>query len=57
LHPLIIALTLVVIIAAALSLGIILGYAAVAVMLHAMRRRPQRAPERALTATEASSGD
>ncbi|MBZ5568779.1 MAG: hypothetical protein LAN64_13130 [Acidobacteriia bacterium] len=54
-NPLIVALTLLVIITAAVAIGVMLGYAAVALMLHAMRRDSQPAPERAFTATEASS--
>ncbi len=55
--PLIVALTLLLTIAAALSLGVVAGYAAVAAILHLMRREQHATPERALAATEASSGD
>ncbi len=56
-NPLIVALTLALTIVAALSLGVFAGYAAVAGILHIMRREPQTTPERTLAATEASSGD
>ena len=55
LNPLIIALTLLVTISAAVAIGVMLGYTAVALILHAMRRDSQPVPERTFTATEASS--
>ncbi|MBZ5629071.1 MAG: hypothetical protein LAO06_09420 [Acidobacteriia bacterium] len=54
-NPLIIALTLLVTITAAVAIGVMLGYTAVALILHAMRRDSQPVPERTFTATEASS--
>ncbi len=57
LNPLIIALTLIVTVTAALGLGVFLGYAAIAAILQAMRREPQHTSEHAVAATEASSGD
>ncbi len=50
------AIALLITIAAALAVGVLLGYAAVTAVLHAMHR-PQREAERALAASEASGGD
>ena len=55
--PLLIVLTLLVTITVALALGVFLGYAAVNLMLRAMRRQTQPVPERTLATTHASSGD
>lgn len=55
--PLIIVLTLLLTIVVALALGVVLGYAAISIMLRAMRREPQAIPEHSLAATQASSGD
>jgi hypothetical protein len=52
-----VALTLAVTIAAALCLGVVLGYGAIVTILRALRRQPQSVPERTLAATPASSGD
>ncbi len=53
----IVALTLIFTVGAALSLGVVAGYAAVSAILHIMRREPAPAAERALATSEASSGD
>jgi hypothetical protein len=55
LNPLIVALALAVTIAAAVGLGVMLGYGAIAVVLQAMRHGPQHEVERAFTPTEVSS--
>jgi hypothetical protein len=52
-----IAFTLLVTIAAALGLGVMLGYVMISSILHAMGRRPQPVPEHVLATTEAHSGD
>jgi uncharacterized protein YneF (UPF0154 family) len=52
-----VAVTLLLTIAAALILGVILGYAMITTILHAMRRRPQPVAERALVATDVVGGD
>jgi hypothetical protein len=52
-----IALTLVVTIAAALCLGVVLGYGAINTILRAMRRQPQSVPKPTLAATPAASGN
>jgi NhaP-type Na+/H+ or K+/H+ antiporter len=53
-NPLIVVLTLLVTIAGALALGVVLGYAAIYTILHAMRRQSQTVTEHALAATQAS---
>ncbi len=53
-NPSIIALTLIVTVAAALGLGVVLGYAAIAAILQAMRRESQPSSDRAVAATEVS---
>ena len=57
LTTLFIALTLLGTIAAALGLGIMLGYLIVRGILHAMARRPHSAPEPELVTSHSSSGD
>jgi hypothetical protein len=57
LTALIIALTLLFTISAALGLGVILGYAMIISILRAMARRPQRVAEHVLATTEGHSGD
>ena len=52
-----IAITLLLTIAAALGLGVILGYAMISFILQAMRRHPQPVPEHVLATTEGHSGD
>jgi hypothetical protein len=54
---LMIAITLLLTIAAALGLGVIFGYAMISAILHAMGRRPQPVPEHVLATTEGHSGD
>jgi NhaP-type Na+/H+ or K+/H+ antiporter len=49
-----VVLTLFVTIAAALTMGVALGYAAVYAILHLMRRQSHTVTEHALAATEAS---
>jgi NhaP-type Na+/H+ or K+/H+ antiporter len=53
-NPLIIVLTLLVTIAAALVLGVALGYIAIYTILRALRRQSQTVTEHALAATHAS---
>ncbi|HEX9120089.1 MAG TPA: hypothetical protein VF840_06080 [Terriglobales bacterium] len=53
-NPLLVVVTLLFTIAAALTLGVALGYAAVYTILRAMRRGSQTVTEHALAATEAS---
>jgi NhaP-type Na+/H+ or K+/H+ antiporter len=52
-NPLTVVLTLLVTIAAALTLGVALGYFAIYTILHAMRRQSQTVTEHTLAATEA----
>jgi NhaP-type Na+/H+ or K+/H+ antiporter len=52
-NPLIIVLTLLVTITAALALGVVLGYIAIYTILHAMRRQSQTVTEHALATTQA----
>jgi hypothetical protein len=52
-NPLIVVLTLLVTIAAALFLGVALGSAAIFTILHAMRRQSQTVTEHTLAATQA----
>ena len=54
---LMIAFTLLVTIAAALGLGVILGYTMISTILHAMRRHPQPVAEHVLAITQGHSGD
>ncbi len=55
-NPLLAALTLFVTITAALAAGVLLAYASVSAILHAMHR-PEPAVEQTMAATEASGGD
>jgi hypothetical protein len=57
LTPFIAVLTLAVIIVAALGFGVVIGYAAINGILHAMRREPQAVRKTALAATESAGGD
>jgi hypothetical protein len=52
-----IAFTLLLTIAAALGLGVLLGYAMISTILNAMRRHPQPVAEHVLATTEGHSGD
>jgi hypothetical protein len=54
---LMIAFTLLLTIAAALGLGVILGYTMISTILHAMRRHPQPVAEHVLAITQGHSGD
>ena len=57
LTTLFIALTLLSTIAAALGLGVVLGYFIISAILHTMARRPRTVPEPALVTSQSSSGD
>jgi NhaP-type Na+/H+ or K+/H+ antiporter len=50
-NPLIVVLTLLITIAAALAVGVALGYAAIFTILRAMRRQSQTVTEHAIAAT------